>query len=104
MLYYFMFFCILQAEIQKLVQSDSSLPNIEVVEKCFWPQYKSQVIGFGREITAKEFKRWELFKNCIIRYIECMWKRKWITKMTLGWVREQMWTHGRGGAKIWISC
>ncbi|XP_060171192.1 uncharacterized protein LOC132602292 [Lycium barbarum] len=44
------------AEIQKLVQSDSSLTNIEVVEKCFGPQHKSHVVGFGGGITAKELK------------------------------------------------
>uniref|UniRef100_A0A0V0IYB3 Putative ovule protein n=1 Tax=Solanum chacoense TaxID=4108 RepID=A0A0V0IYB3_SOLCH len=43
-------------KIQKLVQSDSSLTNIEVVEKCFGPQHKSHVIGFGGGITAKELK------------------------------------------------
>ncbi|XP_060169207.1 uncharacterized protein LOC132600112 [Lycium barbarum] len=44
------------AEIQKLVQSDSSLTNIEVVEKCFGPQHESCVVGFGGGITAKELK------------------------------------------------
>ncbi|XP_015160659.1 uncharacterized protein [Solanum tuberosum] len=43
-------------EIQKLVQSDSSLTNIEVVEKCFGLQRKSHVIGFGGGITSKELK------------------------------------------------
>ncbi|KAH0746202.1 hypothetical protein KY285_007859 [Solanum tuberosum] len=43
-------------EIQKLVQYDSSLTNIEVVKKCFGPQRKSHVIGFGGGITAKELK------------------------------------------------
>ena len=56
MLYYFKFSCILQNVIQKLVQSDSSLTNIEVVEKCFGLQCKSRVIGIGGGITAKELK------------------------------------------------
>lgn len=43
-------------EIQKLVQSNSSLTNIEVVEKSFGPQCKSHVVGFGGGITAKELK------------------------------------------------
>ncbi|KAH0764745.1 hypothetical protein KY285_000616 [Solanum tuberosum] len=50
------FSCTLYAEIQKLVQFDSSLTNIEVVEKCFGPQCKSHVIGFGGGIMAKELK------------------------------------------------
>ncbi|XP_070018633.1 uncharacterized protein [Nicotiana sylvestris] len=35
------------AEIQELVQSEPSLTNIEVVERCFGPQCKSNVVGFG---------------------------------------------------------
>ncbi|TMW99927.1 hypothetical protein EJD97_001689, partial [Solanum chilense] len=43
-------------EIKKLVQSDTSLKKIEVVEMCFGPQCKSHVVGFGGGITAKELK------------------------------------------------
>ncbi|MCD7459550.1 hypothetical protein HAX54_041246 [Datura stramonium] len=43
-------------EIKKLVQSDLSLTNIEVVEKCFGPQCKSHIAGFDGGITAKELK------------------------------------------------
>ncbi|XP_070021640.1 uncharacterized protein [Nicotiana sylvestris] len=43
-------------KIQEMVESESSLTNIEVVEKCFGPQCKSHVVGFGVGITAKEFK------------------------------------------------
>ena len=38
------------------MQSESSLTNIEVVERCFGPQRKSHVVGFGGGITAKELK------------------------------------------------
>ncbi|OIT07787.1 hypothetical protein A4A49_63143, partial [Nicotiana attenuata] len=44
------------AEIQELIQSEPSLTNIEVVERCFGPQCKSNVVGFGGGITAKELK------------------------------------------------
>lgn len=44
------------AEIQELVRSEPSLTNIEVVERCFGPQCKSHVFGFGGGITAKELK------------------------------------------------
>ncbi|KAH0693425.1 hypothetical protein KY285_020522 [Solanum tuberosum] len=44
------------AEIHELVQSKPSLTNIEVVERCFGPQCKSHVVGFGGGITTKELK------------------------------------------------
>ncbi|TMW85530.1 hypothetical protein EJD97_022991 [Solanum chilense] len=44
------------AEIQKLVQSDSFLTYIEVVENCFGPQCKSHVNVFCGGITDKELK------------------------------------------------
>nr|XP_018630777.1 uncharacterized protein LOC104109294 isoform X2 [Nicotiana tomentosiformis] len=43
-------------KIKEFVQSESSLTNIEVVERCFGPQRKSHVVGFGGGITAKELK------------------------------------------------
>ncbi|XP_075107736.1 uncharacterized protein LOC107786324 [Nicotiana tabacum] len=43
-------------KIKELVQSELSLTNIEVVERCFGPQQKSHVVGFGGGITAKELK------------------------------------------------
>ncbi|XP_070038645.1 uncharacterized protein [Nicotiana tomentosiformis] len=45
-----------KAEIQELVRSEPSLINIEVVERCFGPQCKIHVFGFGGGITAKELK------------------------------------------------
>uniref|UniRef100_M1AKV7 TNP2-like transposon protein n=1 Tax=Solanum tuberosum TaxID=4113 RepID=M1AKV7_SOLTU len=44
------------AKIHELVQSEPSLTNIEVVERCFGPQYKSHVVGFGGGITTNELK------------------------------------------------
>ncbi|XP_075077805.1 uncharacterized protein LOC107829752 isoform X2 [Nicotiana tabacum] len=44
------------SKIQEVVQSESSLTNIEVVERCFGPQRKSHVVGFGGGITATELK------------------------------------------------
>ncbi|XP_075086847.1 uncharacterized protein LOC107823334 [Nicotiana tabacum] len=45
-----------KVKIQEVVQSESSLTNIEVVERCFRPQRKSHVVGFGVGITAKKLK------------------------------------------------
>ncbi|XP_027772387.1 uncharacterized protein LOC114076888 [Solanum pennellii] len=44
------------AEIHDLVQSEPSLTNIEVVERCFGPACKSDVIKVGGGITIKELK------------------------------------------------
>ncbi|XP_070044296.1 uncharacterized protein [Nicotiana tomentosiformis] len=44
------------AEIQEVVQSEPSLTNIEVVERCFGHQCKSNVVGFRGGLTAKELK------------------------------------------------
>ncbi|KAH0664072.1 hypothetical protein KY284_029003 [Solanum tuberosum] len=43
-------------EIQELLQVEPSLTNIEVVERCFGPQSKSHVVGFGGGITSKDLK------------------------------------------------
>ncbi|XP_059308563.1 uncharacterized protein LOC132059799 [Lycium ferocissimum] len=44
------------AQIQELVQSEPSLPSIEIVEKCFGPQIRSHVFGFGGGVKAKDLK------------------------------------------------
>ncbi|XP_016473793.2 uncharacterized protein LOC107795640 [Nicotiana tabacum] len=44
------------AQIQELVQSEPLLPNIEIVEKCFGPQSRSHVFGFGGGLKAKDLK------------------------------------------------
>ncbi|XP_059316226.1 uncharacterized protein LOC132067117 [Lycium ferocissimum] len=46
------------AQIQELVHSEPSLPSIEVVKKCFGPQTRSHVFGFGGGVKAKDFKGW----------------------------------------------
>ncbi|KAH0701904.1 hypothetical protein KY285_016182 [Solanum tuberosum] len=43
-------------EIQELLQVEPSLTYIEVVERCFGPQSKSHVVGFGGGITSKDLK------------------------------------------------
>ncbi|OIT35562.1 hypothetical protein A4A49_64575 [Nicotiana attenuata] len=45
-----------KAQIQELVQSELSLPNMEIVEKCFGPQSHSHVFGFGGGLKAKDLK------------------------------------------------
>ncbi|XP_070027968.1 uncharacterized protein LOC107776191 [Nicotiana tabacum] len=52
-----------QAQIKELVQSEPSLPNIEIVEKCFGPQSRSHVFGFGGWIKGERFERWNYLKN-----------------------------------------
>ncbi|KAH0672753.1 hypothetical protein KY290_024980 [Solanum tuberosum] len=49
-------------EIQKLVQSDSSLTNTEVVEKCFGPQHKLNASGKENELLKKRMD--ELENKC----------------------------------------
>ncbi|XP_059311735.1 uncharacterized protein LOC132063250 isoform X1 [Lycium ferocissimum] len=44
------------AQIEELVQSEPSLPSIEIVEKCFGPQSRSHVFGFGGGVKAKDLK------------------------------------------------
>ncbi|XP_059290138.1 uncharacterized protein LOC132043691 [Lycium ferocissimum] len=64
------------AEIQKLVQSDPSLTNIEVIEKCFGPQRKSHVVGFGGGITAKELKGGNSSKAALLEELKTTKKEK----------------------------
>ncbi|XP_059311812.1 uncharacterized protein LOC132063250 isoform X2 [Lycium ferocissimum] len=45
-----------KAQIEELVQSEPSLPSIEIVEKCFGPQSRSHVFGFGGGVKAKDLK------------------------------------------------
>ncbi|XP_075092847.1 uncharacterized protein LOC107808377 [Nicotiana tabacum] len=44
------------AQIEEIVQADSSLPSIEIVEKCCGPQTHSHVFGFGGRVKAKDLK------------------------------------------------
>ncbi|XP_009804001.1 uncharacterized protein LOC107822610 isoform X2 [Nicotiana tabacum] len=43
-------------QIEEMVQSDMSLPSIEIVEKYCGPQTRSHVFGFGGGVTAKDLK------------------------------------------------
>ncbi|XP_070027313.1 uncharacterized protein [Nicotiana sylvestris] len=53
-------------KIQEVVQSESSLTNIQVVERCFEPQCKSYVVGLGAGITAKELKGGNSSKTALL--------------------------------------
>ncbi|KAH0652796.1 hypothetical protein KY289_030474 [Solanum tuberosum] len=44
------------AQIQELVESELSLSSIEIVEKCFGPQSRSHVFGFGGGVKARDLK------------------------------------------------
>ena len=63
-------------EIQELVQSEPSLTNIEVVERCFGPQNKSHVIGLGGGITTKELKGGSSSKAAIPAKLNAVGKEK----------------------------
>ncbi|KAG5600518.1 hypothetical protein H5410_031888 [Solanum commersonii] len=45
-----------QAQLKEMVQADSSLPSIEIVEKCCGPQTRTHVFGFGGGVKAKDLK------------------------------------------------
>ncbi|XP_060217384.1 uncharacterized protein LOC132644790 isoform X5 [Lycium barbarum] len=64
------------AEIQELVQSEPSLTNIEVVERCFGPQCKSHAVGFGGGITAKELKGGTTSKAALLEELKTTKKEK----------------------------
>ncbi|KAF3660271.1 hypothetical protein FXO38_12211 [Capsicum annuum] len=44
------------AQIEEIVKAESSLPTIEIVEKCWGPQNLSHVICFGGGVKAKDMK------------------------------------------------
>ncbi|XP_049345465.1 uncharacterized protein LOC125809986 [Solanum verrucosum] len=64
------------AEIQELVQSEPSLTNIEVVERCFGPQCKSHAVGFGGGITTKELKGGSTSKAALLEELKITQKEK----------------------------
>lgn len=64
------------AEIQELVQSEPSLTNIEVVERCFGPQCKSHAVGFGGGITTKELKGGSTSKAVLLEELKTTRKEK----------------------------
>ncbi|XP_019235469.1 PREDICTED: uncharacterized protein LOC109215811 [Nicotiana attenuata] len=62
-------------KIKELVQSESSLTNIEVVERCFGPQRKSHIVGFGGGITAKELKGGNSSKAVLLEKLNATLKK-----------------------------
>ncbi|KAL3344637.1 hypothetical protein AABB24_023867 [Solanum stoloniferum] len=44
------------AQLKEMIQADSSLPSIDIVEKCCGPQTRSHVFGFGGGVKAKDLK------------------------------------------------
>ncbi|KAG5631095.1 hypothetical protein H5410_002812 [Solanum commersonii] len=64
------------AEIQELVQSEPSLINIEVVERCFGPQCKIHAVGFGGGITTKELKGGSTSKAALLEELKTTQKEK----------------------------
>nr|XP_018631587.1 uncharacterized protein LOC104111492 isoform X2 [Nicotiana tomentosiformis] len=63
-------------EIQEVVQSEPSLTNIEVIERCFGPQNKSHVVGLGGGITTKELKGGSFSKAAILVELNATRKEK----------------------------
>uniref|UniRef100_A0A0V0H0S5 Putative ovule protein n=1 Tax=Solanum chacoense TaxID=4108 RepID=A0A0V0H0S5_SOLCH len=43
-------------KIQEILQFEPSLTNIEVVERYFGPQRKSDVVGFGGAVTSRDLE------------------------------------------------
>ncbi|WMV42845.1 hypothetical protein MTR67_036230 [Solanum verrucosum] len=63
-------------EIQELLQVEPSLTNIEVVERCFGPQSKSYVVGFGGGITSKDLKGGSSAKVALLEQLNVSRKEK----------------------------
>uniref|UniRef100_M1DVP9 Transposon protein, CACTA, En/Spm sub-class n=1 Tax=Solanum tuberosum TaxID=4113 RepID=M1DVP9_SOLTU len=63
-------------EIQELLQVEPSPTNIEVVERCFGPQSKSHVVGFGGGITRKDLKGGSSAKVALLEQLNVNRKEK----------------------------
>ncbi|KAH0730145.1 hypothetical protein KY289_001333 [Solanum tuberosum] len=63
-------------EIQEVLQVESSLTNIEVVERCFEPQSKSHVVGFGGGITSKDLEGGSTAKTALLEELNASRKEK----------------------------
>ncbi|KAH0724859.1 hypothetical protein KY284_000724 [Solanum tuberosum] len=63
-------------EIQELLQVEPSLTNVEVVERCFGPQSKSHVVGFGGGITSKDLKGGSSAKPALLEQLNVSRKEK----------------------------
>ncbi|KAH0708771.1 hypothetical protein KY284_010198 [Solanum tuberosum] len=61
-------------EIHELLQVEPSLTNIEVVERCFGPQSKSHVVGFGDGITSKDLKGGNTAKTALLEKLNASQK------------------------------
>nr|XP_033510048.1 uncharacterized protein LOC108943852 [Nicotiana tomentosiformis] len=68
------------AKITELVQYESSLTIIEVVERCFGPQRKSHVVGFSGGITAKELKGGNSSKAALLEKLNATEKENKLLK------------------------
>ncbi|XP_019252760.1 PREDICTED: uncharacterized protein LOC109231554 [Nicotiana attenuata] len=77
------------AEIQELVQSEPSLTNIEVIERCFEPQNKSHVVGLGGGITTKELKGGSSSKAAILAELNAIRKEKESLQTELNATKKQ---------------
>ncbi|KAH0775366.1 hypothetical protein KY290_012503 [Solanum tuberosum] len=60
----------------ELLQFEPSLTNIDVVERCFGPQRKSHVVGFGSGITSKDLKGGSSAKNALLEQLNVSRKEK----------------------------
>ncbi|XP_070033447.1 uncharacterized protein [Nicotiana tomentosiformis] len=69
-----------KAKITELVQYESSLTIIEVVERCFGPQRKSHVVGFSGGITAKELKGGNSSKAALLEKLNATEKENKLLK------------------------
>ncbi|KAH0765220.1 hypothetical protein KY285_001091 [Solanum tuberosum] len=63
-------------EIQEVLQVEPSLTNIEVVERCFEPQSKSHVVGFGGGITSKDLEGGSTAKTALLEELNASQKEK----------------------------
>ncbi|MCD7449897.1 hypothetical protein HAX54_002200 [Datura stramonium] len=57
-------------------KAEPSLTNIEVVERCFGPQCKSHVVGFGGGITSKDLKGGSSMKSALLEELNVSRKEK----------------------------
>ncbi|KAH0678595.1 hypothetical protein KY284_019680 [Solanum tuberosum] len=76
-------------EIQELLQVEPSLTNIEVVERCFGPQRKSHVVGFGGGITSKDLKGGNSAKAALLEQLNVSGKEKAVLLQELNASRKE---------------
>ncbi|KAH0673739.1 hypothetical protein KY290_005235 [Solanum tuberosum] len=76
-------------EIQELLQVETFLTNIEVVERCFGPQSKSHVVGFGGGITSKDLKGGSTAKTALLEELKASRKEKVVLLEELNATRKE---------------